>query len=198
MTPRIPLIRSAEAVPTAESVGVEEALARLNIFGALLHQPELSKWVRDLLMGLLGQSSLDARLRELIIMRLGWATESVYEWTQHWGIATEWLDVDPDDLVAVRQWRSSDRFGAAERAVLAATDDVVADGHVSAASFEACRASVSSDPAQLVELVTTIAMWRLVSTVLQSLDIPIEDHLQPWPPDGRAPGDPETNAGVST
>ena len=33
-----------------------------------------------------------------------------------------------DDLLAVRDWQSSNRLGHAERAVLAATDDVVRDG----------------------------------------------------------------------
>lgn len=42
-------------------------------------------------------------MRELVIMRIGWVTGSVYEWTQHWGVATA-LGVDQADLLAVRDW----------------------------------------------------------------------------------------------
>lgn len=186
-TPRIPMLATDESVANGATAGVDAAVAELNVFRVLMNQPEVGRWISELIMGLLWKSSLDARLRELIIMRLGWSTESVYEWTQHWGIATEWLAVEPEDLLAVRDWQTSGRFGPAERAVMAATDDVVQRGHVSARSFEDCREHVSSDPAVLVELVSTIGTWRMVSTLLKSLDVPLEEGRIAWPPLGAAP-----------
>jgi hypothetical protein len=38
-----------------------------------------------------------------------------------------------------------------------------------------------------VELVTAIAAWRMIATVVQSLDVPLEDGVTSWPPDGKAP-----------
>ena len=49
-------------------------------------------------------SIIDARLRELIIMRIGWRQGSVYEWTQHWRVA-RMLEIPEEDLVAVRDWK---------------------------------------------------------------------------------------------
>lgn len=184
---RIPMLGTEQSVALGTSVEVEAAVAELSVFRVLMNQPEVARWISDLIMGLLWKSSLDTRLRELIIMRLGWSTESVYEWTQHWGIATEWLGVEPEDVLAVRDWQSSDRFGPSERAVMAATDEVVQNGHVSAPTFEECREHVSSDPAVLVELVSTIGTWRMVSTLLKSLDVPLDDGLIAWSPDGRSP-----------
>jgi alkylhydroperoxidase family enzyme len=168
-------------------VGISAAVADLNVFRAWLHQPELAGWLHELIMGLLGKGTLDARLRELVIMRLGWATGSDYEWTQHWRIATEVLGVAPDDVLAVRSWRDEERFGPAERAILAATDDVVATGAVGADAFAACASAISAEPAVLVELVAVIATWRMVSTFLRSLEVPLEDGVTSWPPDGVAP-----------
>ncbi|MCP4436431.1 MAG: carboxymuconolactone decarboxylase family protein [Actinomycetia bacterium] len=187
--PRIPMLGIDESVAAGADVGLEDATARLSVFRLLMNQPDVAKWLRDLIMGLLWRSSFDARLRELIIMRLGWSTGSVYEWTQHWGIATDWLEVDPEDVLAVRDWRASDRFGPTERAVLAAVDDVVEHGHVSESVFEECRAHISSDPAVLVEFVSTIGTWRMVSTLLKSFDVPLDEGLMPWPPDGTEPDD---------
>ena len=185
--PRIPMMSADESVALGAAAGVDSAVASLNVFRVLMNQPGVARSISDLIMGLLWESSLDTRLRELVIMRLGWSTGSVYEWTQHWRIATEWLGVDPQDVLAVRDWRTSDRFGPAERSVMAATDDVVQHGHIGAATFEECREHVSSDPAVLVELVSTIGTWRMVSTLLKSLDVPLDEGMTAWPPDRSTP-----------
>ena len=87
--------------------------------------------LNDLLATMLWRGTLDPRLRELVIMRIGWLTASDYEWTQHWRVA-QGLGVSADDLLGVRDWQAHQGSGPAERAVLAATDDVVRDGAVSA------------------------------------------------------------------
>ena len=172
-----------DARKAAEEAKLVPQMAELSVFRTLLHRPTVAKAVNDLLVALLFRGTLDARLRELLIMRLGWATGSVYEWTQHWRVATE-MDVAEEDLLAVRDWRASDRFGPAERAVLAATDETLADGAISDETWAACLDHVG-DPRQLVELVAAIGNWRMISSVLRSLDVPLEEGVAPWPPDGR-------------
>jgi alkylhydroperoxidase family enzyme len=196
--PRIPLLSHEEAVERAAEHNLPEALADLNIFRAMLNHPKLSKWFSDILMGLLWRTELDHRLRELVIMRLGWSTASDYEWTQHWRIAGD-LGVSEADLLGVRDWQDHDAFNAADRAVLAATDDVVANGFISAPAWDACVEHVSADPRVLLELVSAIGMWRMVSTVLRSTQIPLEDGVASWPPDGTAPMQQgRASAGVSS
>ena len=51
--------------------------------------------------------------------------------------------------------------------MLAATDDVVRDGAVSAESWAACQREFGADPAVLVELVTAIGAWRMVASILE-------------------------------
>lgn len=184
--PRIPLLSLDEAKAATAVAGIPEITADLNIFRIWLHHPKLARWLSDLLMGLLWEGRLEARLRELMIMRLGWATASDYEWTQHWRIARG-LKVDETDLLAVRDWPAHGGFGPAERAVLAATDETIADGAVSPATWQACVEHVSDDPQVLLELVSAIGTWRMVSGILRSLDVPLEDGVSSWPPDGRGP-----------
>jgi alkylhydroperoxidase family enzyme len=125
-------------------------------------------------------------LRELVIMRIGWLTGCDYEWTQHWRVASR-LGVTADDLLGVRDWRGYRGFGSTERAVLAATDDVVRDGAVSAESWAACARELHGDTTVLIELVTAIGAWRMVASILQSLKVPLEEGVSSWPPDGRSP-----------
>jgi alkylhydroperoxidase family enzyme len=135
---------------------------------------------------MLWEGILDSRLRELAIMRIGWLTGSEYEWTQHWRVALG-IGVTAEDLLGVRDWSAHDAFGPAERAVLAATDEVVRDGAVSAPTWAACERDLGLDNPGLIELVTVIGAWRMVASILRSLEVPLEDGVASWPPDGQPP-----------
>jgi alkylhydroperoxidase family enzyme len=184
--PRVPLLPIDEAKAAADEAGVPDYMAELAIFQVLLSHPGLARALNDLLATMLWHGKLDARLRELAIMRIGWLSASDYEWTQHWRVA-QGLGVSADDLLGVREWQDYGGFGPAERAVLAATDDVVRDGAVSAESWAACEREFGAERAVLIELVTAIAAWRMIASILHSLQVPLEDDVASWPPDGRAP-----------
>lgn len=163
-----------------------EYMADLSVFQVLLRHPGVARSVNDLLATLLWHGTLDARLRELVIMRIGWLTRSDYEWTQHWRVATS-LGVSEADLLGVRDWQTHDGFGPAERAVLAATDEVVLDGAVTPTTWANLDAAIGADPAVLIELVAAIGTWRMIASLLLSLEVPLEDGVASWPPDGQAP-----------
>ncbi|KAA1250585.1 carboxymuconolactone decarboxylase family protein [Mycobacterium simiae] len=183
---RVPLLPVDEARAAADEAGVPDYMADLSIFQMLLNHPQLARAFNDMLATMLWHGALDPRLRELVIMRIGWLTGCDYEWTQHWRVASG-LGVAAEDLLGVRDWRAYTGFGPTERAVLAATDDLVCDGVVSAASWAACEREVSGDRRVLIELVTAIGAWRMVASILQSLQVPLEDGVASWPPDGRSP-----------
>lgn len=180
---RIPRLTEEEALEVARSAGLPEAMARLSVFRVLLHHPELAKAITGLLTTLLFRGKLDARLRELVIMRIGWSTGSCYEWTQHWRVAVE-LGISEADLLAVRDPGSSN-LGPAERAVLAATDETRTRGFISHTTWRECERHLPSAEERL-ELVAAIANWTMFSQLLQSLEIPLEEGVEPWPPDGLA------------
>jgi len=174
-----------EARKVAAEMNVSEQIAELCVFRVLLRQPKLAKRVNDLLMSLLFGSALDMRLRELIIMRLGWETGSVYEWTQHWRVALQ-LGVEQADLLAVRDWRSHAHWSDRDRAILAATDETIANGAISAETWAECAKHLPTHEEQL-ELVGAIGTWRMISGILQSLEVTLEEGVAPWPPDGQGP-----------
>ena len=70
---RVPLLDVDAARDAAQSAGIPDSLARLSVFRVALHNPNVASALNALLHHLLWAGSLDARLRELIIMRLGWA-----------------------------------------------------------------------------------------------------------------------------
>jgi alkylhydroperoxidase family enzyme len=184
--PRVPLLPVGEAKAAADEAGVPNYMAELAIFQVLLNHPTLARALNDLLATMLWHGKLDTRLRELAIMRIGWLTAADYEWTQHWRVALR-LGVSADDLVGVQNWQAHNGFGPVERAVLAASDDVVRDGAVSGDSWAACERELGPDPAVLIELVTAIGAWRMIASILHSLKVPLEEGVDSWPPEGQPP-----------
>ena len=182
---RIPMLDVDAARAAAAGVGVPEGMADLSGFKVLLRHEDLAARVNGLLHQLLWNGSLDARRRELVIMRIGWRQGSVYEWTQHWRVA-RMLEIPEADLVAVRDWKASDRFDRADRAVLAATDETLGVGAISARTWAELEATVPDNKARL-EVVLAIANWSMFAQLLRSLEVPLEVGVDPWPPDGAVP-----------
>ena len=134
---------------------------------------------------LLEKNQLDARLRELVIMRIGWVTGSAYEWTQHWRVATVTCAIPPEDVLAVRDWKNAANLTFADKAVLAATDETLAGGSISDATWADIVKAIPN-PAHQVDFVVAMGNWTMFSMLLRNLRIPVEDGVMIWPPDGKA------------
>jgi alkylhydroperoxidase family enzyme len=175
-----------EAKQKAKEVDITEQLAPLSVFRVLLRHPSLAKEVSGTLMALLTHGNkLDPRLRELLIMRIGWVTGATYEWTQHWRVS-KGIGLSDAEITGVRDWRNSDALTAADKAILAATDDTLNDGKISAETWAACCEHLKTAE-ERIELVLAIGNWSMFSQLLQSLNIPLEDGIDAWPPDGLSP-----------
>jgi alkylhydroperoxidase family enzyme len=183
---RVDILPLDEAREAAKSVDMIAAFADLNIFRVMLHRPKTAKALSDLLVSLLFGGALDDRLRELVIMRIGWSTGSNYEWTQHWKIAREQFGCTDQDLLELRgDWRLSTHFSEDEKTLLRAVDSLLDQGTLSAELASRCVERFGRD--ETIELVTAVGVWRLVSKVTNALQIPLEEGIASWPPDGKQP-----------
>jgi alkylhydroperoxidase family enzyme len=172
--------------------GLDSQFADLSVFRMLLHNPPVARELAKTLTTLLFDGNvLNARLRELVIMRIGWVTGSQYEWTQHWRVARG-MDIPADDLLAVRNWRGAANLTAADKAVLQAADDTLEQGCIQPDTWAECCEHLATE-AERVELVVAIGNWSLFSQLLRSLQVPLEEGVEAWPPDGQA-GQPRRSA----
>jgi alkylhydroperoxidase family enzyme len=94
----------------------------LNIQRLFLAQPA----IRLDAFGVWEASGLEARARELVILRAAYRKQSTYEWHQHVRIARE-AGLSDAEINAVRSWREAGGFSDDERALLAYVD-ALADG----------------------------------------------------------------------
>ena len=186
MDRRIDLVPVEEAVRIGREIGIAEVQASRGAFRTLSHSPDVARHIYGLITTLLNRNKLDVRLRELMVMRIAWTTGSEYEWFQHYRIATTQARLTEEEILAVCEWRKSERFGPADRAVLAAVDDTVTGGKISDGVWAECARHIV-EPALLVEMVVAIGNWIMFSQITQSLQIPIPEGAIPWPPDGIGP-----------
>ena len=183
MTGRVAMVSLEQAAKLGEAFGTPGPRTTRAAFRVLAVNPELAKVVFSQLSYLLEHNKLDTRLRELMIMRIGWATGSVYEWTQHWRDATA-AGIPPEDILAVRDWKNSDRLTAADKAILAATDETLSGKSISNATWSEIVKHIP-DPAQQVEFVVAMGNWTMFSMLLRNLHVPLEEGVTAWPPDGK-------------
>jgi alkylhydroperoxidase family enzyme len=88
MTPRVPMVSLDRAHELGEAMGLPARRTQSEAFRVLANNPGVARVAYSQLIQLLENNKFDTRLRELMIMRIAWVTGSVYEWTQHWRVAT--------------------------------------------------------------------------------------------------------------
>ena len=184
MTLHVPMVSLERARELGEAMGMPARRTQSEAFRVIANNPRVARVAYGQLIQLLENNKLDTRLRELMIMRIGWVTGSAYEWTQHWRVATT-AGIPPEDILAVRDWRNSARLTAADGAILAATDECLAGRSISDAAWGEVAKHVP-DPGQQVEFVIAMGNWMMFSLLFRNLRIPLADGVAVWPPDGLA------------
>jgi alkylhydroperoxidase family enzyme len=184
MALRVPMVSPERARDVGEAMGMPARRTGSEAFRVVANNPGVARVAFGQLMQLLENNRLDTRLRELMIMRIGWVTGSAYEWTNHWRVATT-AGIPPEDILAVRDWRSSGRLTAADKAVLAATDECLAGKSISDATWAEVAKHIT-DSGEQVEFIVAMGNWLMFSMLFRNLRIPLAEGVMVWPPDGVA------------
>ncbi|MGD9932993.1 MAG: carboxymuconolactone decarboxylase family protein [Dehalococcoidia bacterium] len=116
---------------------------------------------------------LSPQLRELGLMRTGFAAGSQFVFSQHCKAARS-AGLSEDKVAAITSWSTADVYSADERAVLAYTDAVVLqDGRVSDQTFAALKQHL--DDESILELTYAVATYRLHATMCRALRLEYDD-----------------------
>lgn len=189
MTQRIDWIPEERALELGREFGILERQARRGAFRTLANNPPVAQALYGLVSQLLQRPTLPLRLREMLVLRIGWRLGSAYVWYQHYLIAKNEAGMSDAAILAVRDWRNPAHtalLDEADRAMLAAVDDTVDRGSIGEATWAACARHVP-DPAQQVELTVAIGCWMMQAQLFASLGIPLQEGATLWPPDGVGP-----------
>lgn len=148
------------------------SLPPLNIFRMLPHAPTFLRGFGQLGTAILSQAALDARLRELIILRVGNRSPAPYEWQQHVPIGRA-CGVSDDEIAALeRNDVQAACFSDRDRAVLQLTDELLVGPRASDATLTAMRATFSDR--EVCEAVLTIGFYMMVARFLETTGVDLE------------------------
>ncbi|KAA0235291.1 MAG: carboxymuconolactone decarboxylase family protein [Actinobacteria bacterium] len=152
--------------------------APFNIFTTLAHHPKLLK--RWMVFGnhVLNKSTLSPRDRELLILRTAWNCRAEYEWGHHVAIA-EALGLDDEEIAAVAGGPADDRWGADEKALLEAADDLHSESSISEATWQRLGRHLSIE--QILDLIFAVGQYHTVAFALNSCGVELEEGYRRFP-----------------
>ena len=150
----------------------------LHLFGTMARHPKMLK--RFLAFGgfFLNKGLLPAREREIVILRVGWNTGSVYEFGQHTVIGRN-SGVSDVEIAALAGDPSRHAWSARDRGLITMTDEICADDCVSEATWKELRAGWSD--AELCELVLLVGLYRMVAGFLNTMGVELDPNTPGWP-----------------
>jgi 4-carboxymuconolactone decarboxylase len=154
-----------------------EGMPQLNIFRTLAHHRKLHDRFGRFGGFLLYRGLLPDRERELVILRVGWRSASVYEFGQHTVIG-EAAGLTPEEVQrlatdSTRDWSDPDRD------LVTLADELCATNMVSDATW--ARLATRWSDAEMLELLVVAGFYRLVSGLLNSVGVQIEEGTPGWP-----------------
>lgn len=144
----------------------------INVYRTLLHSPPLAESWFDHINQIRWGTELSGRLREIVIIRLGHLVSSAYVLRQHVPKLAEAEGMTQLECDALADWKDSDLFDDAERAVLGYVDAMARDIVVPDATFAPLKDHFSDR--QIVELTLMVGAYISHSRVLQALDVDLE------------------------
>jgi 4-carboxymuconolactone decarboxylase len=172
---RVPLIQNEQADPMIRDMftKIEKNGHRvLNLFRVVAHSPQVCRNFLRLGNAILFRGDLSPTLREIAILRVGHLTKANYEWTQHVAIAKR-VGVTQTQIDGIGGRVDSKAFDDRERAVLRYTDEVTQNVRTSEATYQMLRKFLSEK--ETVELTIVIGYYNMVSRVLESLQVELEE-----------------------
>lgn len=173
--PRIAPLRDSEFTP--EQI---ERLAKsrqkdgsvLNIFRTLVRSPDAFRAFSWWGGYVLGRNSLSPRDREIAILRVGWLCKSGYEWTQHHRIGLQ-SGLNEAEIERIKSGAGAEGWTVAERALIAAVDDLNRDHFVSNPSW--AELAKHFGERQCMDLVFTVGQYTQVSMILNSFGVQLDE-----------------------
>lgn len=150
----------------------------LNIFGVLGHHPDLLKRFNRFAGWMLNRGVVPLRDKEIVILRIGWNAQSVYEFGQHTLLGRQ-RGLTDREIWALTQPTDAHPWSADDLALIALADELAGDDCVGDATWRRLEQRWGADA--LIELLVLAGVYRLVSGFLNSTGVQLDEGVPGWP-----------------
>ena len=178
-TPRIEPIVLAQATPEIRAMLDPSGSGRdiAGVYRTFARHPKLyvprqilSEYIRT-------KSTLSPRVREMLILRIGWRCRSAYEWAAH-APAGRRAGLT-DDQIRMLARSGYDGWNPADTAIVRVADELFGEDVISDATWKALDDQF--DERQLLDVLITTGGYRMVSMVLNTFGVAAEPNSEPFP-----------------
>jgi alkylhydroperoxidase family enzyme len=162
--PRHPLPRRDESRPKG-----------LNALGMLARHPELTAAFNTFNGHVLFGTTLTARQRELLVLRVAARRGADYEWAQHVVLARD-AGLSTDEVVRVSRGPDEPGWSPFEAALLRAADELLENARIGDETWGVLADAF--DDRQLMDVVFTVGAYDLVAMAFRTFDVELDDDLR--------------------
>ena len=149
-----------------------------NIMATLANYSKLYNRWRVFGNHVLFKSSLPPRDREILILRIGWLCQAEYEWGQHVIIGKR-AGLNDEEIIQIIEGPNAKGWDPFEATLIRAVDELYIDSFITDATWQ--KLAVKYTKHQLIDLVFTVGQYNLVSMVLNTLGIQLEEGIDGFP-----------------
>ncbi len=128
-------------------------------------------------------STLEARVREILILRIGWLTRAEYEFIAHLGLGKK-AGLSDAELARIQRGPDAPGWAPLDADLLRAVDELHKDTRIADATYK--RLSAHFDARQLLDLVAIVGCYAFLAMVLGTFRVQLEPGAEPLDPATRA------------
>jgi 4-carboxymuconolactone decarboxylase len=155
----------------------------MNGMGTMLRHPPLAKAFLTFNNHISTTNTLSRRIREILILRIGWLRRSEYEFAQHLVLGAR-AGLTPAELERVQQAPDAPGWDPVDADLIRAVDELHYKGCIEDATY--ARLSAHFNTQQLIDLVFTVGCYDLLSMAFKTFGVEMESGLEPLSPAVRA------------
>jgi alkylhydroperoxidase family enzyme len=149
-----------------------------NIMATLANYSKLYNRWRVFGNHILYKSSLPVRDREILILRIGWLCYAEYEWSQHVTIGKR-CGLSEEEIKRIIEGPDAQGWDSFDATLLCAVDELYIDSFISDSTWQ--KLSEKYNTHQLMDLIFTVGQYNLVSMVLNTLGVQLEEGREGFP-----------------
>lgn len=166
--------RVLDVFEVVEGLKGREQGSQSNVILTLANHPELAARFLAFSHYLLRESTLPARLRELVILRVAWRQRCAYEQAHHLNLAA-YVGITPEECAAVEDDPEAGAWTELERLALRAADQLHDQGRIDASTWDAL--AVQGDKHLLLDLIFTVGGYTTLAWALNTLEVAVDAEL---------------------
>lgn len=143
----------------------------LNLYRMLPHATSIAPGFLAMGRGILRESALDPKIREIVILRVGMLSDASYEVHQHKRVARR-VGLSEEKIAALQAGADEPVFDHVESKVIRFTDEVVRNVKATNQAFDVLQSDFSHR--EIAEIVLTIGFYMMVCRFLENFEVDIE------------------------